>query len=192
MFAYCENNPVMFTDPEGTCRHAWYLLWLGDCKECKAKYEVKYDVPLYKQGDLKLCWAFCETMIESFRNDEKLSQKKATARAKDIAVSVNGKAEWNRGNWPTNLGEKIKVSDINDLFDIVSNNGPVYAYYANNSGNAHLVVVTGVNLKKGIVYTNNPWGVRGKQTFSEFSSGVACRRNQTDMDMEFIHIYLAE
>lgn len=192
MFAYCGNNPTMFTDPAGTCRHAWYLLWLGDCKACKAEYSTKHNVPLYEQGKTSLCWAYCQTMIESFQSSKKLSTQKADERAKQLAIAQNGEENWNRGAWPTNLGEYQTISSINDLFNIVSNNGPVYAYYANDSVNAHLVVVTGVNLKKGIVYTNNPWGVRGKQTFSEFSAGVAHKDNQSDLGMTLIYIFLIE
>ena len=36
-----------------------------------------------------------------------------------------------------------------------------------------MVVITGVNITLGIVYTNNPWYFAGKQTFGEFRAGVA-------------------
>lgn len=32
MFAYCENNPVIYSDPCGTCRHRWDF-W-HDCDNC--------------------------------------------------------------------------------------------------------------------------------------------------------------
>ena len=34
-FAYCANNPCIFTDPCGTCIHRWYFLGLVDCANCK-------------------------------------------------------------------------------------------------------------------------------------------------------------
>lgn len=34
-----------------------------------------------------------------------------------------------------------------------------------------MVVATGVDLETGIVYTNNPWGISGEQTFDEFMNG---------------------
>lgn len=34
-----------------------------------------------------------------------------------------------------------------------------------------MVVVNGVDLEKNIVYTSNPWGIKGSQSFDEFLSG---------------------
>ena len=43
--------------------------------------------------------------------------------------------------------------------------GPVYGYYFNAaSSSAHFVVITGVDVNNNQVYTNNPWGIKGKQT----------------------------
>lgn len=36
-----------------------------------------------------------------------------------------------------------------------------------------MVVVTRVNLYSGIVYTNNPHGVAGQQTYGQFLNGYA-------------------
>lgn len=48
----------------------------------------------------------------------------------------------------------------------------MYAYYcAENNISAHLVVVTGVDLLNRVVYTNNPWGVGGPQSYNEFLNG---------------------
>lgn len=37
MYAYCSNNPIMWSDPCGTCLHHWQV-W-RDCDECKKRKE---------------------------------------------------------------------------------------------------------------------------------------------------------
>ena len=193
MFAYCGNNPVNCCDPCGTCIHYWYLLGLVDCESCKAQ-KVKYSVPLYNQGNRSLCWAYCQVMVECYYSGKKISQWQANKRAKQIAIDVNGETNWDSGGWPTNRGERIEISNIQELFDIIAQNGPVYAYYWNGKTGedsaAHLVLVTGVDLRRNKVYTNNPWGVRGAQSFSAFQSGVAKSWLSSGQGMTFRCIYL--
>ena len=186
MFAYCINNPVNGGDPCGTCFHHWQF-W-KDCAKCaaskaesKAQEEaqtIKYNVPLYNQGGLSLCWAFCQTMMESYNSGSKLTQKQAKARAIKIAQEYHGstkRKDWNNGGWPSNLGEYVgSIGSIEELYNILQANGPVYAYYSTKDS-AHIVIVTGVNLYSGVVYTNNPWGVSGVQSFEEFQSGFATK-----------------
>ena len=57
------------------------------------------------------------------------------------------------------------------FYSYVKQNGPIYAYYCGND-NAHLVVVTGVDIWNNKVYTNNPWGIKGEQTFDEFKECI--------------------
>jgi len=188
MFAYCINSPVNGSDPYGTCFHHW-TFW-NDCAKCAASkaekraqedaQTIKYDVPLYKQGGLSLCWAFCQTMMESYNSGITLTQKKAKARAIEIAQDYHGSTKkkiWNKGGWPSNLGECIGgVDSIEELYNILQDNGPIYAYYSNsNKNSAHIVIVTGVNLYSGIVYTNNPWGVSGVQSFEDFQNWYATK-----------------
>ena len=92
-----------------------------------------------------------------------------------IAISVHGEEKWNNAGKPLNMGKRFQVNNIEQLFSILKLYVPVYAYYRNkrNSDDAHYIVVTGVDLKKGIVYTNNPWGVNGEQTFEVFMKHVA-------------------
>ena len=192
MFAYCENNPVNMVDSDGDfCVSALIgvaILAVGASilSGCSSNAEqkneetiptIKYDVPLYKQGNLSLCWAFCQTMIESYDSGTILTQKEAKARAIEIARSYHGSTKkriWNQGGWPSDLGDQVSVKDIETLYDTLKNNGPVYAYYSNNK-TAHLVVVTGVDLNSNVVYTNNPWGVRGVQSFEDFQHGFATK-----------------
>ncbi len=48
--------------------------------------------------------------------------------------------------------------------------GPLYTVYSNNHS-GHAVVITGCDSVKNIVYTNNPWGVSGYQSWSDFEVG---------------------
>ena len=196
MFAYCRNNPIVLEDATGTADRAciyaevriddepWRDHSPGGGGIPRRNYSsgsnyygncVKYNVPLYDQGTRKLCWAYCQVMIESYQSGKKLGYFAVRRRTKELAIQVNGAKNWNDGGWPTNMDTTTGRRDINtigDLYKLLVDTGPVYAYYT-APGGAHLVVVTGVDLNKGIVYTNNPWGVRGSQTFSEFLDGVA-------------------
>ena len=52
------------------------------------------------------------------------------------------------------------------------NYGPLYASYGyyidEQRKSGHAIVITGVDLYSGIIYTNNPWGVSGTQSYNEF------------------------
>ena len=130
-------------------------------------------------------------MIESYQKGETLTQTKADRRAKEIAIAKNGRIKWNRGAWTDNIGEEKMIDSIEDLYDILISCGPIYGYYA-NSKVSHLIVVTGVDVYKNRVYTNNPWGVRGDQTYKEFKKGVAKKPHQSGKDLIFKNIYLVK
>ena len=136
-------------------------------------------------------------MVEDFRAGRTQTNAQATARAIEIAIGYHGasgiddRATWDQGGWPTNcynLFGETGIENINDLYKAVVNRVPLYAYYGGDSG-AHLVVVTGVNLTKGMVYTNNPWGISGEQTYSEFLNGFAGMPSDWDMPFGF-YIYI--
>ena len=121
-------------------------------------------------------------MVENYKSGTPfMSQEQATERAIELAKSVNGD-NWDRGANPTNCDKydpKTKapiaakgINSIKSLYSALVKNGPLYACY-NGPNGAHLVVVTGVDLEKGIVYTNNPWGISGIQTYDEFLRGFA-------------------
>lgn len=186
MFAYCNNNAVNLCDPTG-CTPSLIAIVEKIVAVIESVFTVKYSVPLYDQGNSNLCWAFCQIMIEDYQAGIN-SQDEATAKAKELAISVNGEEHWNKGAWPTNcpeyndFGTPISVPGIDSILDLylyLRNNGPIYAYYSNqhikppNEASAHLVVVTGVNLFRGIVYTNNPWGIEGEQNYLDFLHGFA-------------------
>ena len=174
LFAYCNNNPVnisVVSNPaeksavstKQSAKTGFYIpelkLTAIDLSVC-----VQYNVPLYNQNGYKLCWAFCQVMVEDFRAGRTRTNAQATERAISISKSVYGD-DWNQGSWPTNCRDLFGdtgINSINSLYNALVENGPIYAYYGGSTG-AHLVVVTGVNKAKGIVYTNNPWGIAGEQ-----------------------------
>ena len=194
MFAYCGNNSVRYVDYTGEARTTTLYDSSGSSEANTNR--VKYNVPLYKQGKYKLCWAYCQAMVESWDANKTLSARKAFKRVKEIAVACYGETNWNQGGWPSNRGARRTISSIEDLYYLLRGQGPVYAYYSNGktgkNASAHLVVVTGVDLDRGIVYTNNPWGIKGKQTFNQFKNGVAKRRNQSSQGLKFRYVYLID
>ena len=181
MFAYCNNNPSNFSDTEGQ-RPISALEHFGDTPIPPPPEDKKviYDVPLYDQEDCRLCWAVCQTMIESYKLDFDFGQENALEIAKAFGQCYNGWPNWNRGALPSNAGEPFYINTIDDLYDILTNSGPVYALYKDyDTGGEHLVVVKGVNVTTNTVYSNNPWGYQGKQTFEKFLTSIRC--NNPDM-----------
>lgn len=71
------------------------------------------------------------------------------------------------------------------MFYTLVDKGPVYAYYGGSDG-AHLVVVTGANLNKGLIYTNNPWGIAGVQSYDEFLYGFVGMPSDWNMPFGFL------
>ena len=182
LFAYCDNDPIN----NSANANEWSsfdrvisrtLLQIDH----DSFAPIRYNVPVYEQGSLNLCWAFCQVMVEDFQMNTVKTKAEATARAIEIAKSVYGDTDWNRGGMPTNCREYLGASrnprrifgvkSIFELYQLVKMYGPLYAEYSGilyKSRSAHLIVVTGVDCNQGIVYTNNPWGYSGKQTYAQF------------------------
>lgn len=201
MFAYCNNNPVNMVDSTG----CWPSLIRQVINKILTVVEetltVKYNVPLYDQGDYLLCWAYCQVMVEDYQIGVVKSATDVFARAKELAILQNGEIGWNDGAWPTNCasyynnGSPIPAKGIDSLLDLylqLKSGGPLYAYYRNDLegkyARAHLVVVTGVNLYRGIVYTNNPQGVAGQQTYAEFLSGYATASPRQTYPLKYYYL----
>ena len=172
MFAYCGSSDVYAY--AGAISNASAHIGGGVATQQFSIY-VCYDVPLYDQNGYKLCWAFCQVMIEDFWAGIIRSNDQATDRAIEISISING-SNWNVGGWPTNASNTFaelgkEPPSIYDLYHALFKNGPFYAYYGGNGFGAHLIVVKGVDLTRGVIYTNNPWGITGEQTYEEFLNG---------------------
>ncbi len=190
LYAYCFNNPINKFDSTGNWP-TWNDLKRGLEKVtgfiskyvepvityCIEDNYIKHQVPLYNQGDRRLCWAYCQMMVEDYQSGIISTQNNVDSRAVQLAIQENGIDNWNSGDWPTNLGEKITVDKITNIRTIHTKlqQGPLYAYYKSPTvkGRAHLVVVTGVNCFTEEVYTNNPHGICGQQSFNEFLAKYA-------------------
>lgn len=185
MYAYCFNNPVNLAEiASSTVQNISNSDYYAS-EIIPADITTLYNVPLYNQNGYSLCWAFCQVMVEDFQNGIIRTNAQATERAIAIAKSIDSK-DWNRGQWPTNSptvsDNAVFASGINTLYDLYSTlvkNGPIYGYYKGENVDAHLIVITGVNLTKGTVHTNNPWNFIGEQTYSDFLTGFAWNNNST-------------
>ena len=123
------------------------------------------------------------TQYSSIRS---LSTRLTTER---IAKIYNGNKNWDSGLQPNRIGRKTEIDSIFEIYLLLYRNGPLYSYYYHEGG-AHLVVVTGVDVERGIVYTNNPQNARGIQTFEEFSTGYVDSFGNTIHGMNFGGIYV--
>ena len=177
LFCCCNNNPITSSDEDEKDPGTSYIheISLGDHLNIDPLQNefIYYVVPLYNQGNTRLCWAYCQLMIESYQNGVVLSPKEAKAAAIELGKVKHGEKNWNNPGWPSNLGSSYTVNDIEDIFiALKQQNGPVYAYYEGKNV-SHLVVVTGVDVRNDVIYTNNSWGTHGEQTFSQFSKRPA-------------------
>jgi len=178
LFTYCFNNALAFEDTSG--KWPKFVKNISN-KISNAKNSIKakitkkltkkYDVPLYRQGSYKLCWTFTQTMVEDYHAGRSRSNDDATKHAIKIAKSVHGEKNWNKGAVPQNRGRQLINNSCFAIY-IALSNGPIEATYGKyengNRVSGHSVVVTGVDVVNGIVYTNNPWGIRGEQSYDEF------------------------
>ena len=130
-------------------------------------------------------WAYSQVMIESYKTGKIFTQKQAASRAKQIAIEVNGKIDWDSGGWPQDRNVKTTINSFNDVTNVL-NNGPAYAYFSNGKGESHLVVAVGyISGLRDYVIVNNPWkgGVFEIMTYSGFLKGYK------DYGMEFKAFY---
>ena len=176
------------TDPSGS-RPIWDRMREGGSigytdSDSEPSHAVVYGVPYYNQGNSELCWAFCQTMIEDYENKTMRSNDEATARAVEIAKSrVSPGKKWNVGGWPGNYDKdkEIRIFHSQEVFSVLLialKNGPAYAFYCNGipGTTTHLVVVTGLDISNGLVYTNDPLNSTGRasvQSIDEFFRGSA-------------------
>ena len=108
-------------------------------------------------------------------NEEATQSAIVLAMKKHKVTDIENVEGWNKGGKPLNLGKKVPINSIEDLYEALSKGYPLYASYGaykDGERSGHGIIVTGVSLTTGLVYTNNPWGIRGVQTFEEFLTGL--------------------
>ena len=124
-------------------------------------------------------------MIEDYHNGTNRSRPEANAKVREFAEEYHTtdrkgpgkpilhKQYWNSSGWPTNADNGYRDVDLLSLYLLLMD-GPIYAYYwsGTEGSGAHMVVITGVDVSSGLVYTNNPWNYYGVQTYTEFLNGV--------------------
>ena len=156
---------------------------------------IIYDVPIYCQDDLQLCWAFCQLMITDYYSGIVRTNSNATDEAINIAIQVNkaagveDKDTWDQPNNPENISTAIDINSIEVLYKFLLEFGPIYASYTDRPNNVHpsvkgyndhIIIVTGVDLATGCVYTNNPWGKKGMQSFNDFFNHLVGEEEKPD------------
>ena len=196
MFAYCANNPMAFSATSSVSTAP------PISKNTKTDFHIpeydssrsfRYDVPLYNQNGYNLCWAFCQVMVEDYKTRITRTKEKAEDRAIQIAITYHGasgiedRETWDKSGWPTDVVVRSvpNINSINSLHSALIKYGPLYACYGDPYDFRHLIVVTGVNLTKGLIYTNNPWGVAGEQTYAQFLRGFVNMPREWNMPFEF-------
>jgi len=177
-YAYCLDNPVNMVDDGGTRPAKGAINPDGDGKGDIIDEDnriIRYNVPLFSQGTTSLCWAYCQIMDLAYRYYYEMTQDSADAIARvlDFYVMLGKPADEkdNHGSYPQNIIGRTTVTDIScdTLYDLLIEHGPLYGFYETEAG--HYIVITGVDVTNSIVYTNNPWGVKGEQSLEEFKNG---------------------
>ena len=189
MYAYCNNDPVTLSDQLGNTPLTTITQFDRDGYRSDDSWAIKYDVPLLDQGRHNLCWANCMLMVFLYRSGKSSEEIDCLEAAKSLGEIYNGKEKWDSGVIPSRISKKARVDTVSDLFLLLYENGPLYAYYVGNSG-SHLVVVTGVDIDNGYIYTNNPQYVNGCQTFDEFFHGYVGLDGKTTTGYDFRGIYI--
>jgi len=171
IYSFCENNPISNVAIVLSNNSV-----VQDYKPYSDCY-ILYDVPIYCQNGYQLCWAFCQIMIEHYYDKSLQFTEDSVNAAIALSKSIYGEFNWNRGGEPTNIKQKIVSTEIvspRQLYNLLKEHGPVYGYYVytgndlNIFSSSHLIVITGVNVLTGMVYTNNPWGNKNVQSFNDF------------------------
>ena len=188
LFAYCGCNPVNCADPRGLKK--WYIDENGNQREESIRKAIIYSVPMYEQGQTSLCWAYCMVMRNSYDTGITLSAEEAYAEAERL--DRNYYPMFNRHGLPFFLqGKRAACRSIEDLYYILCTEGPVYAAYRyKNIYGGHIVLVTGVDLDYGYIYTNNPWGEFGIQTEAEFFDSFVNKNHNEEPGYWFAGIYI--
>lgn len=158
-----------------------------------SKSIIIYYVPLYSQKDTNWCWAYCQLMVEDSRALVIRSEKGADGRAAAIVKESYGDMSTDEMGSPVGARD-LHLKTKRELYEALRKYGPLYAEYDRFDKNGeriegHAIVVTGIDLIGGYIYTNNPWGVRGRQSFEEFEKSLL---SAEDDDWVFMGYYYLE
>ncbi|MBP5753697.1 MAG: hypothetical protein J6W60_12715, partial [Treponema sp.] len=192
MFAYCGNDPVVTKDSSGSLSNR-VDVWDGSSGSgCDPESRsILYDVPLYYQDTTNLCWAFCMVMRQSYYEGIILDEVPAHDAAIVLGERYHPILGWDTALPFFMLGKKAKYNSIEDLYLLLKDNGPLYvAYRYKNIKDGHVVLITGVDVDNGYVYTNNPWRVQGRQTESDFKRGFVNTNNELEPDYWLSGVYI--
>ncbi|MBR6208399.1 MAG: hypothetical protein IKQ69_05325, partial [Oscillospiraceae bacterium] len=185
MYAYCLDNPVNGCDPSG--HKKWYLDKDGNPQQ---DGQIIYQVPCLDQEETNRCWAYCILMRKSYEMGYTLAKEQMIECINSFGFLY--KLCW-KNNWglPFFLqGKKADMNSIEDLFELLIDQGPVYAAYKiPRSSKGHIVLVTGVDIEANRVYTNNPWHVKGVQSFSGFQNDFCPGQSSYDSRFQLYAIY---
>ena len=129
----------------------------------------------------------------SFDTGIELSISEAFEEAKGLAEEYHTIIGWNNGLPFYKQGRKVNCRNIDDLYFILLEFGPVYAAYREwTIFGGHIVLVTGVDLDRGYIYTNNPWGIKGAQFEGEFFSSFVNGNGKEEPGFWLAGIYIPE
>ena len=106
-----------------------------------------YKVPLFSQGGWKLCWAYCAVMIYCYKNNvTDMTQEEADLMAFSFAYEYQL--------------DKLQIDAMT-----------IGTCWWNQGGWPADIGTECLARDIGSIYTNNPWGYSGEQTFEEFMHG---------------------
>ena len=185
MFAYCLNNPVNNKDPNGA--KPWNIDKDGNPQKDNT---IIYQVPCLNQGNKPLCWAYSIFMRKCYEFGKVLSKEDQEDVVKSWGLLYQFLFNHDIGLPFCLQGEKASMGSINDLYNILLDKGPGYAAYGIPfTTKGHIVLVTGVDLENNLVYTNNPWGEKGVQSFIAFYNGFYTVKYYEDPRFQLFGIY---
>jgi len=163
---------------------------LRDIRALAASGQIKgavHDVPVFRQGPFRTCWAVAQVMVEAWHGNPRMTQGEANIRVVQLGVlnaivrdpGFGSTIDWNRGAsaWDDSapfISRSIPGTANNLESQMITRigGGPLFAAHRRHDGLAgHMTVVAGVVSAPGhptLVVLNNPWERRGILTFDDF------------------------
>lgn len=164
---------------------------------------ISYEVPLYSQGNYKMCWNYSMQMVEDYMMgtaDPNATDAEAQARATENCIERSRELfgdEWNSGYYPEDTGDAYLCPEdenitLENIYTMLVKYGPGYLSYGQYvlgyRLTGHNTVITGVDLATGTITSNNPWGVSGRQTLKEMEDRFYAGRYSIDLGWELEYV----